>query len=60
MKRPALFLSTLFVAITCSAVIVSTTIAGICKSFYKDDIEKTDNVKIDKVNNDFKEASVRL
>jgi len=45
MKRPILFLSVLFVAMLASAVVVSTTISGICKSFYKDNTEKSVNVK---------------
>lgn len=45
MKRPVLFLSVLFVAILFSTVVVSTAISGICRSFYKDDAEKSMNVK---------------
>jgi hypothetical protein len=62
MKRPVLFLSVLFVAILFSTVIVSTTISGICRSFYKENTEKSMNVKsADKqLNDEFKQASVKL
>jgi hypothetical protein len=64
MKRPALFLSILFITIISSTVLVSTTICGICKSFYKNDTEKIINVKstpVDKrVNDQFKQASAKI
>jgi hypothetical protein len=64
MKRPALFLSFLFIAIICSTVLVSTAISGICRSFYKNNTEKSLNVKATPVNkqlhDDFKQASVKL
>jgi hypothetical protein len=64
MKRPALFLSILFITIISSTVLVSTTICGICKSFYKNDTEKIINVKstpVDKqVNDQSKQASAKI
>jgi hypothetical protein len=69
MKRPALFLSILFIAILCSTALVSTAISGICRSFYKNDTEKSINVKATPVNKElnddpmtfgFKQASVKL
>jgi hypothetical protein len=63
MKRPALILSILFVAILSSTVIVSTAVSGICRSF-QHDTEKNINVKTtpaDKpVADEFKQASVKL
>jgi len=50
MKRPALFLSVLFISIIGSTALVSTTICGICKSFYKNDTEKIIDVKSTPVN----------
>jgi hypothetical protein len=45
MKRPVFLLSVLFVAILFSTVVVSAAISGICRSFYKDNTEKSMNVK---------------
>ena len=59
MKRPAVFLSVLFIAMITSTTLVSTAISGICRSFYND--EKGVNVKFDKQENDqFKHASAKL
>jgi len=64
MKRPAVFLSILFVTIIGSTALVSTAISGICRSFYKNDTEKNIHVKstpVDKpVNDEFKQASAKL
>ncbi|HET6994780.1 MAG TPA: hypothetical protein VFI06_07350 [Chitinophagaceae bacterium] len=63
MKRPVAILSILFVCIAFSSVIVSTSIAGLCRSFYKND-GKSENVKTtpaqQKSNEDYKQASVKL
>jgi hypothetical protein len=62
MKRPAVFLSILFITIIGSTAIVSTAISGICRSFQKKDTEI--NVKggqvVKEVNEDAKQVSVKL
>jgi hypothetical protein len=66
MKKQFLFVSVLFIAIMCSTVLVSAAISGICRVFYKNDTEKSMNVKAIPVNkqlnneNEFKQASVKL
>jgi hypothetical protein len=63
MKRPVAILSILFVCIAFSSVVVSTSIAGLCRTFYKND-GKGINVKTaptqQKSNDDYKQASVKL
>ena len=48
MKRPALYLSILFITIIGSTALVSTTISGICRTFYNNEAEKNTNVKSEK------------
>jgi hypothetical protein len=55
MKKPILFISILSITIVCSTVLVSTTISGICRSFYKSDTEKNFTVKAVPVDNQLKE-----
>ncbi|MFI5129416.1 MAG: hypothetical protein ACHQFX_05470 [Chitinophagales bacterium] len=63
MKRPAVFLSILFISIIGSTALVSTAISAICRNFYKNETEKTINVKstpADKqVKDEFKQASFK-
>ena len=64
MKRPAVFLSVLFIAMITSTTLVSTAISGICRAFDTNDGHKSINIKatpVDKQENDqFKQASAKL
>jgi hypothetical protein len=63
MKKPALYFTLLFVSIIGSTVLVSTTISSICKSFYKNDTEKSINVKTvpaDSQLSDLKQVNAKL
>ncbi|MDP4263127.1 MAG: hypothetical protein Q8941_11425 [Bacteroidota bacterium] len=62
MKKPAVFISVLFISIICSTILVSTTISGIMRSFYKDG--KNSHAKVspaeNNLNKDLKVATVKL
>jgi len=64
MKRPIVLISVIFVSIICSTALVSTAISSICKSFYKNDTEKSVDMKAipaDKqLNESVNQASVKL
>jgi len=62
MKRPALILSILFVAILGSTVVISTTVSGICRSFqhYQGKDINVKSAPAEKpVADDYKQASVK-
>jgi uncharacterized protein YxeA len=64
MKKPVVFITVLFISIICSTILVSTTISGIMRSFYKNDNGKNINVKTtpleNSLNKDLKVATVKL
>lgn len=64
MKRPVLFLSIICISIICSTALVSTAISSICKSFNKNDTEKSIDAKHipagKQLSEDTKQASIKL